>query len=126
MLFADKCNGVEQVVERYDAHKVGKADYDQYRDECLDEALTPADHIVRGKERTDDVARAVQQTEHIIDLSVKHKDSERKRSGNENDEILYDVCRNDVHTHRPQGDGKYKIADADIDVTSVEAYKQKP
>ena len=46
ILFADKRDGVEKVVERDDADKVGKAYYDQYGNECLDEALAPAYHIV--------------------------------------------------------------------------------
>ena len=81
---------------------------------------------MRGEERADDVAHAVEQTEHIIDLTVEHKDREREWSGDENHEILDDVCRNDVHTHRPQRDGEYQIADADVDVAAIEADEQKP
>lgn len=82
--------------------------------------------VVRSEQRTDDVADAVRNTEQIVDLAVNHKYGKREGCCDEYNESLYGVCRHDIHLHRPQRDGEYQIPDADVYVSAVETYEQKP
>ncbi len=125
-LFPDCHHRVEDVVQRYDADKVGEA---YQNDDCrksLDEAFAPADEIVRCDERADDIAYSVQQSEHVGDLPVEHEHSERERRSDKYHESFDDVRRNDVHAHRPKRYGEYQIAYSYINIAAVEAYQQKP
>lgn len=125
-LFPDCHHRVEDVVQRYDADEVGEAYQDDDCRESLDEAFAPADEVVRGDERADDIADSVQQTEHVGDLPVKHEYREREWRRDKYHESFDDVRRYDVHTHRPKRYGEYQIAYSYINIAAVEAYQQKP
>ncbi len=125
-LFADCHNRIEYVVQRDYAYQVGETNHHDYRRESLDESLAPADEVVRRYERADDVADAVQQSEHVGDLSVEHEYRERERRRDKYHEALDYVRRYYVHTHRPQRDCENQIADTYIDIAAVEADNQKP
>ena len=126
VLFADVHQRKKEVVKRYPPYKVGETYRYDKGHKHLYEALAPMYGVVRRKKRAYDVARAVQQTEEVVALPAEHKDSEREGGGDEYYEALDDIGRDDIHTHRPERDGQYEVADADIYVSAIEAYNQKP
>ena len=113
-------------MQRDNSDKVAETDGDYNRHKYLDEILAPIRHIVRCEERAYHIAYAVNYTKSIIDIAHNHKYRQRERCGEQNYEALDSVCRNQVHSHKPQRYGKDKVADTNIDVASVEADKQKP
>ena len=114
---------VEDVVQRDDPDKVKETDCYDYRHKYLYETLAPIAHIVRCKERADHITHAVYDTEGVIYIAHNHKYRQRERCGKQNYKTFNGICRNQVHSHKPQRYGKDKVTDTNVDVASVEADK---
>ena len=101
--------GVQPVVQRYEAHQIGKADNQNGHRKPTHKFNAPRHCKMRSQHRTQNITQTVPQTVGIIDLVIHHKYNERKWSSQKYNKALYDVSGDDIQLHRPDGDSQNDV-----------------